>query len=118
MDQDDRLRVLGEWYEARVKEWVAVIQAPTIRRCRERQAKDARNKPPKLCNECGEVSAFAICAECSEKHVAVTHRLSVSNNSRYGYRLTKGFVMMHYSEDEYVFQRLSNRRNGKWWILS
>jgi hypothetical protein len=56
----------------------------------------------KVCSECGRKSAFAICAECSGRYVGSTPRLSVGHQGQYGYRLTKGFVLMHFEDDEYV----------------
>ena len=56
----------------------------------------------KLCRECGESSAFDLCAQCSGRYDAVTPRVSVGTQAGYGYRLTKGFVLMHFEDDEYV----------------
>ncbi len=56
----------------------------------------------KLCSECRRASAFALCAECSAKHVRSTARLSVGHQGQYGYRLTKGFILMRFEDDEYV----------------
>lgn len=56
----------------------------------------------KRCRECGESSAFSLCAQCSCRYDAVTPRVSVGTQAQYGYRLTKGFVLMHYQDDEYV----------------
>jgi hypothetical protein len=54
------------------------------------------------CRECKGTSAFALCAECSAKHVRSTARLSTGHQGQYGYRLTKGFILMHFEDDEYV----------------
>ncbi len=59
----------------------------------------------KLCRECGKSAAFSICAQCSVRYDAVTPRVSVGTQAQYGYRLTKGFILMHYEDDEYVSAR-------------
>jgi len=59
----------------------------------------------KRCRECGESSAFDLCAQCSGRYDAVTPRVSVGTQAGYGYRLTKGFILMHYEDDEYVSAR-------------
>jgi len=59
----------------------------------------------KWCEECGKSSAFTICAQCSAKHVRATPRVSVGHYGQYGYRLTKGFILMHFEDDEYVSPR-------------
>lgn len=73
----------------------------------------------KRCRECGESSAFALCAQCSARYDAVTPRVSVGTQASYGYRLTKGFVLMHFEDDEYVSTRdrgVLLARAGEGWV--